>query len=76
MALTKVKKAEKVSALAKDLENSTSAIIGTFSALTASKDFDLRKTVRAGGIGLEAHGCLQPGRAAADFGADETRRRQ
>src|SRR5438270_1424136 len=49
MALTKVKKAEKVSALAKDLENSTSAIIGTFSALTASKDFDLRKTVRAAG---------------------------
>src|SRR5947209_2197335 len=49
MALTKAKKAEKVSTLAKELENSTSAIIGTFSALTASKDFDLRKTVRAAG---------------------------
>ena len=49
MALTKAKKAEKVSALAKELENSTSAIIGTFSALNASKDFDLRKTVRAAG---------------------------
>jgi len=49
MALTKAKKAEKVSALAKELETSTSAIIGTFSALTASKDFDLRKTVRAAG---------------------------
>jgi large subunit ribosomal protein L10 len=49
MALTKAKKAEKVSALAKELENSTSAIIGTFSALTASKDFDLRKTVRQAG---------------------------
>jgi large subunit ribosomal protein L10 len=49
MALTKAKKAEKVSTLAKELENSTSAIIGTFSALTASKDFDLRKTVRQAG---------------------------
>lgn len=49
MALTKAKKAEKVSELAKELETSTSAIIGTFSALTASKDFDLRKTVRAAG---------------------------
>lgn len=49
MALTKAKKAEKVSRLAKELETSTSAIIGTFSALSASKDFDLRKTVRAAG---------------------------
>src|SRR5438270_13380377 len=49
MALTKAKKAEKVSALAKELENSTSAIIGTFSALTASKDFDLRRIVRQAG---------------------------
>src|SRR5947209_3876779 len=49
MALTKAKKAEKVSTLAKELEHSTSAIIGTFSALTASKDYDLRKTVRQAG---------------------------
>jgi len=49
MALTKAKKAEKVSQLAKELETSTSAIIGTFSALTASKDFDLRKAVRSAG---------------------------
>ncbi len=35
--------------LTKELENSTSAIIGTFTGLTASKDFDLRKTVRAAG---------------------------
>ena len=49
MALTKAKKAEKVGALAKELEHSTSAIIGTFSKLSASKDFDLRKTVRAAG---------------------------
>src|SRR6202166_3711791 len=49
MALTRAKKTEKVTALAHELEHSTSAIIGTFSALTASKDFDLRKTVRAAG---------------------------
>jgi large subunit ribosomal protein L10 len=49
MALTKAKKAEKVVTLAKELETSTSAIIGTFSALTASKDFSLRKTVREAG---------------------------
>jgi large subunit ribosomal protein L10 len=49
MALTKAKKTEKVSQLAVELEKSTSAIIGTFTGLTASKDFDLRKTVRAAG---------------------------
>ncbi len=35
--------------LASELEHSTSAIIGTFKALTASKDYDLRKTVREAG---------------------------
>lgn len=49
MALTKAQKNKKVAALAADLEKSTSAIIGTFTGLTASKDFDLRKTVRAAG---------------------------
>jgi large subunit ribosomal protein L10 len=49
MALTKAKKTEKVEKLASELAGSTSAIIGTFKALTADKDFDLRKTVRAAG---------------------------
>ena len=49
MALTKAKKTEKVATLAKELETSTSAIIGTFSALTAAKDYDLRKTIRGAG---------------------------
>jgi large subunit ribosomal protein L10 len=49
MALTKAKKAEKVAALAKELEGSTSAIIGTFAKLTVAQDFELRKTVRAAG---------------------------
>ncbi len=49
MALSRAKKTEKVELLAKDLESSTSAIVGTFKALTASKDFDLRRTVREAG---------------------------
>jgi large subunit ribosomal protein L10 len=49
MALTRAKKTEKVTALASELQHSTSAIIGTFKALTASKDYDLRKTVREAG---------------------------
>jgi large subunit ribosomal protein L10 len=49
MALTKAKKNEKVQFLAKELESSTSAIIGTFKGLTASKDFELRKVVREAG---------------------------
>src|SRR3984957_8850037 len=49
MPLTRAKKTEKVTALATELEHSTSAIIGTFAGLTASKDFDLRKTVREAG---------------------------
>jgi len=49
MALTRAKKTEKVEKLAGELAGSTSAIIGTFKALTADKDFDLRKTVRGAG---------------------------
>lgn len=49
MALTKAQKNKKVAALAADLETSTSAIIGTFTGLTASKDFALRQIVRGAG---------------------------
>jgi large subunit ribosomal protein L10 len=49
MALSKSKKNEKVKQLATELETSTSAIIGTFTGLTAAKDFELRKTIRAAG---------------------------
>jgi large subunit ribosomal protein L10 len=49
MALSREKKSEKIQALAGELEHSTSAIIGTFSALTAGKDFELRKAIRAAG---------------------------
>src|SRR6195952_2743707 len=49
MALTKAKKNAKVAMLASELEHSTSAIVGTFKGLTAAKDFELRKVVRAAG---------------------------
>ncbi len=49
MALTKARKAERIEALAKELEHSTSAIIGTFAKLTVSQDFELRQKVRAAG---------------------------
>jgi large subunit ribosomal protein L10 len=49
MPLTKARKTEKISQLAAELEHSTSAIVGTFAGLTASKDFELRKAVRGAG---------------------------
>ena len=49
MAISKAKKAEKVQLLAKELETSTTAIIGTFSKLTVAKDFELRKVIREAG---------------------------
>lgn len=49
MALTRVKKAERIEMLAGELQNSTSAIIGTFSKLTVAQDFELRQAVRQAG---------------------------
>jgi large subunit ribosomal protein L10 len=49
MALTKAKKNAKVAMLAGELASSTTAIIGTFKGLTASKDFELRKVIREAG---------------------------
>jgi large subunit ribosomal protein L10 len=49
MAISKAKKTEKVRLLARELESSTTAIIGTFSKLTVAKDFELRKVIREAG---------------------------
>jgi large subunit ribosomal protein L10 len=49
MALSRSQKSDKVKKLAGELETSTSAIIGTFTGLTAEKDFNLRKAVRSAG---------------------------
>ena len=49
MALTRATKTKKVKTLAKELETSTTAIIGTFTKMTVAQDFELRKVVRAAG---------------------------
>ena len=49
MAISKAKKQEKVQLLAKELEHSTTAIVGTFAKLTVAQDFALRKVVREAG---------------------------
>ena len=49
MAISRAKKTEKVQLLAKELEGSTTAIIGTFAKLTVAKDFQLRKVIREAG---------------------------
>jgi large subunit ribosomal protein L10 len=49
MAISKQKKQEKVQLLAKELEHSTTAIIGTFAKLTVAQDFALRKIIRDAG---------------------------
>src|SRR3954447_22905838 len=49
MALTRQKKAEKVAALATELEGSTSAIVGTFAKLTVAQDYNLRTVGREAG---------------------------
>jgi large subunit ribosomal protein L10 len=49
MAISRTKKAEKVKILTRELESSTTAIIGTFAKLTVAQDFELRKVVREAG---------------------------
>jgi large subunit ribosomal protein L10 len=49
MALTRASKKKKVAVLTKELETSTTAIIGTFAKLTVAQDFELRKIIRGAG---------------------------
>jgi len=49
MAISKAKKQEKVALLTRELEGSTTAIIGTFNKLTVAKDYELRKIIREAG---------------------------
>jgi large subunit ribosomal protein L10 len=49
MALTRASKKKKVAVLTKELEASTTAIIGTFAKLTVAQDFELRKIIRGAG---------------------------
>ena len=49
MAISRAKKTEKAQLLARELETSTTAIVGTFSKLTVAKDFALRRVIREAG---------------------------
>jgi large subunit ribosomal protein L10 len=49
MAISRARKAERIQWLGKQLETSTTAIVGTFSKLTVSKDYELRKVIREAG---------------------------
>ncbi len=49
MAISRARKAERIQWLAKQLETSTTAIVGTFSKLTVAKDYELRKVIRESG---------------------------
>ena len=49
MALTRAKKTQKVKSLARELESSTTAIVGTFAKMTVKQDFELRRIVRGAG---------------------------
>jgi len=49
MAISRTKKTAKLELLSKELEGSTTAIVGTFAKLTVAQDFSLRKVVREAG---------------------------
>jgi len=49
MAISRAKKTEKVQLLTKELETSTTAIVGTFAKMTVAQDFELRKVIREAG---------------------------
>jgi large subunit ribosomal protein L10 len=49
MAVSKAKKTEQVEKLGKELQKVSSVIVSTYSKLTVSQDFELRKTLRSSG---------------------------
>jgi len=49
MAVTRAKKIEQVEKLSSDLKNASSMIVATYSKLTVTQDFELRKTLRPTG---------------------------
>ena len=66
MAISRAKKTEKVQLLAKELETSTTAIIGTFTKLTVAKDFAAAQGDSRGGRQVsrgeeQAGGRIRPG---------------
>jgi len=49
MAVTRARKVEQVEKLGKDLQNVSTVIVTTYSKLTVSQDFELRKLLRSSG---------------------------
>src|SRR5947199_803624 len=49
MAVTKAKKAEQVEKLSADLKNVSNLVVATYSKLTVSQDYELRKALRGAG---------------------------
>jgi len=49
MPVTKAKKSEQIEKLSSDLKKANNMLVGTFSKLKVSQDFELRKSVRAAG---------------------------
>ncbi len=49
MAVTRAKKVEQVEKLSSDLKNVSSVIVSTYTKLTVSQDFELRKALRTSG---------------------------
>ena len=49
MAVTRAKKIEQVEKLSSDLKNASSMIVATYSKLTVTQDFELRKALRTTG---------------------------
>jgi large subunit ribosomal protein L10 len=49
MAVTRAKKVEQVEKLSSDLKNASSMIVATYSKLTVTQDFELRKALRPTG---------------------------
>ena len=49
MAVTRARKVEQVEKLSGDLKNVSSVIVATYSKLTVSQDFELRKVLRSSG---------------------------
>ena len=46
MAVTKAKKTEQVEKLSKDLSNVSHMVVATYTKMTVSQDFELRKALR------------------------------
>ena len=49
MAVTKAKKTEQVEKLSKDLSNVSNMVVATYTKMTVSQDFELRKALRGAG---------------------------